>query len=253
MRITAIILAKNEDKKIEKAVKSLLFCDEVLVIDDESTDRTKELAEKAGANVLRHSKKSEFAGQRNWAMQQAKNEWILFVDADEEVSEELKKDILVLLSTNYQLPTTNSFAIPRRDFFWGHELRYGETKKARTVGIIRLMKKGSGVWTGVVHETFIPTGEVSKLNGFLNHFSHDSVSQFIHDINTYSSLRADELFSHGKTTNWIELIVFPFAKFIYTYFLLGGFLDGAPGFVYSFVMSFHSFLVRAKLLTKKYD
>lgn len=252
MKITAILLARNEEEKIEKAVKSLLFCDEVLVIDDESTDRTKEFAETAGAKVLQHAKKNAFAGQRNWAMQQAENEWILFVDADEEVTTELKEEIRLNVKT-LERSNVSAFYISRRDFFWGHELRFGETKKARTVGIIRLMKKGSGVWAGVVHETFIPTGKVKKLNGFLNHYSHDSVSQFIQDINVYSSLRADELFSQGKKTNWIEIIALPFAKFIYTYFLLGGFLDGAPGFVYSFVMSFHSFLVRAKLFTKKYD
>ena len=86
MKISAIILARNEGNKIAHAVQSLLFCDEVIVVDDESTDHTVQEAERAGAKVLSHSKVNEFAGQRNWAMTQAKNEWVFFVDADEVVS-----------------------------------------------------------------------------------------------------------------------------------------------------------------------
>jgi len=255
MKISAIILAKNEEQKIERAVKSLTFCDEVIVIDDESTDNTIDIAIKAGAIVFRHSKKNEFAGQRNWAMEQAKNEWILFIDADEVVGENLKQEIVSLPSTNLQSPISNLpvfYAIPRRDFFWNSELKQGETKKTRKEGIVRLIKKGSGVWTGAVHETFTSIGLVGKLSTFLDHYSHDSLSTFVQDINVYSTLRAEELAKEGKKINPLELIVIPFGKFFYTYFILLGFLDGPAGFVYSFVMSFHSFLVRAKLISKQY-
>jgi len=251
MKISAIILARNEENKIAKSVNSLLFCDEVLVVDDESTDNTAQVAEKAGAKVHIHSKHNEFAGQRNWAMQQAKNEWILFIDADEEVSKELKNEILSLLTTNYKL-TPTAYLLPRRDYFWDQELKYGEVWKARSAGIIRLIKKGSGVWTGSVHETFTTAGLVGKLNEYLNHYSHDSISSFIQDINFYSTLRADELKNEGKHVSPLELIFVPLGKFIYTYFILLGFLDGPAGFVYSFVMSFHSFLVRAKVASQSY-
>lgn len=246
--ISAIILARNEEKKIGQTIKSLSFCDEVIVIDDESSDKTIEKANAAGAKVVEHSKKDEFAGQRNWAMEQAKNDWVLFVDADEEVTENLKEEIKkIKLDTNVV-----AYSIPRKDFFWETELKFGETRKARELGIVRLIRKGGGVWIGAVHETFISTGAVKKLNGYLNHNSHESLSSFIEDVNVYSSIRAEELAKIGKKFSLLELILFPFFKFIYTYFILGGFLDGAAGFVYSFVMSFHSFLVRAKLATKFY-
>lgn len=248
MKISAIILAKNEEQKIERAVRALSFCDEVIVIDDDSTDKTIDSAKKAGATVFAHSKKNEFAGQRNWAMEQARNEWVLYIDADEVVGENLKQEIISLPSTN--LPV--SYAIPRRDFFWNTELKHGETKKARNQGIVRLIKKGSGVWTGAVHETFTSSGSVGRLGAFLDHYSHDSLSSFIQDINIYSTLRAEELAREGKKISPIELIIIPFGKFFYTYFILLGFLDGPAGFVYSFVMSFHSFLVRAKLVSKQY-
>lgn len=248
MNITAIILANNEEKVIKKAIQSVSFCDEVLVIDDESSDSTGIIAKEAGATVLSHSLRNNFAEQRNWAMKQAKNEWILFVDADEEVSTNLKFKI-----GNLKLQgAVTAYAIPRRDFFWGHEMKYGETKQTRRKGIIRLVKKGSGTWTGVVHETFIPVGFVDRVDAFLDHHSHDSLSSFIHDVNIYSTIRAKELAAQGKQVSSLKLIFYPLGKFIYTYFLLGGFLDGPAGFVYSFVMSFHSFLVRTKLLTKSY-
>lgn len=245
MKISAIILTKNEEARIEKAIKSLSFCDEVIVIDDVSTDGTVELAKELGATVHIHEKNKTFSGQRNFAMDAARNEWVLFVDADEEVSEELKSEILRLKPD----ATAVGYALPRRDFFWEHEMKYGETKKVREQGIVRLMKKGSGVWVGLVHERFVSSRKAVRLNGFLNHYSHDSVTSFIEDVNNYSTIRSEELFKTGTKVSGSELILYPFGKFIYTYFLLCGFLDGPAGFVYSFIMSFHSFLVRAKLHT----
>ncbi len=248
MQITAIILAKNEESRIKEAIKTVSFCDEILVIDDESTDKTAELVQNAGAQFISHPKQNGFAGQRNWAMEQAKHDWILFIDADEEIPEELRKEIGHIVKQK-QLEISSYF-IPRRDFFWQHEMKYGETKKARTLGILRLMKKGSGVWMGSVHEIFLAAGKTGALTGFINHTSHTSLEDFIEDVNVYSTMRAEELYKQEKHVSILEIIFFPFGKFIYTYFILGGFLDGAAGFVYSFVMSFHSFLVRAKLLVR---
>lgn len=246
MRLTAIILAKNEESRIKEAIHTVSFCDDILVVDDESTDKTNEIVKKAGARFLTHPKNNEFAGQRNWAMEQAKYNWILFIDADEVVSEDLRAEIEHILKQKQSEIT--SYFIPRRDFFWNHEMKYGETKKARTTGIVRLMEKGSGIWVGSVHEVFLPAGKTGTLKGYINHTSHTSLADFIEDVNVYSTMRAEELQKQGKRATVFELIFYPFGKFIYTYFLLGGFLDGAAGFVYSFVMSFHSFLVRAKLL-----
>ncbi|MCX6730292.1 MAG: glycosyltransferase family 2 protein [Candidatus Roizmanbacteria bacterium] len=245
--ISAIIIAKNEEKKIAQAVRSLSFCSEILVVNDESSDETEKRAQEAGAQVVTKAK-VDFAEQRNWAMSQAKNEWVLFIDADEEVTNELQTEIAKLQSED----TVVAYSLPRRDFFWDTELKFGETQKARNTGIIRLMKKGSGSWVGAVHEVFVPTGEVKKLSGYINHNSHESLSSFIQDVNEYSTIRANELEKQGKKFSLLELIFLPFVKFIYTYFILGGLFDGAAGFVYSFVMSFHSFLVRAKLATKLY-
>jgi hypothetical protein len=140
-----------------------------------------------------------------------------------------------------------AYYIRRRDFFLGKELRFGETQKVRNKGIIRLVKKNSGEWMGNVHEVFYTAARTSLMDGYITHYPHPSVKDFLNDINTYSSLRAKELYNHGKKTSILEIILYPFAKFLLNYFLYLGFLDGAIGFMYAFIMSFHSFLVRAKL------
>ncbi|MEK7079437.1 MAG: glycosyltransferase family 2 protein [Patescibacteria group bacterium] len=250
MKISAIILTKNEEKNIERAIKSVAFCDEIIIVDDLSSDNTLENAQitndkyqiKSKFQILKHESKGDFAAQRNWAMEKAKNERVLFLDADEEVSEELKSEIIKIARNDI-----NAYYIKRRDFWWGRELKFGETAKTRNKGIIRLVKKGSGKWKGVVHEEFVTDLPVGQLRGFLNHNPHPTLKEFIHDINLYSSIRARELQKQGKKGNILPVLLYPPAKFFLTFFIYLGFLDGAAGFAYAFLMSFHSFLVRAKL------
>lgn len=243
--LTCVILAKNEEKTIEKAIKSAEFADEILVVDDDSTDNTATLALKAGATILTHSLNGNFADQRNYAQEKAAGEWVLFLDADEEVMPELKKSILEI--TKIENNKISAYYIKRRDRLWGRELTHGEVEKAYNKGIIRLVKKNSGKWEGTVHEEYKPNGQTGQLSGYINHTPHQSIKEFLEDVNTYSTLRAQELYHAHKKTNALEILFFPILKFKYTYFLKLGFLDGPEGFIYSFMMSFHSFLVRAKL------
>lgn len=242
--LTTVILTKNEEKDIERAVKSVSFSDEIIVIDDNSTDATVQIAKKLGCRVVTRALEDDFAGQRNYAIKEAKGEWILFLDSDEEVSPALKSEIGEVLKNDlhHQL-----FYIKRRDEFWGKQLRHGELEKAYSTGFIRLLKKDSGVWKNKVHEVFVTTNSVGRLNNFMYHKPHKNVTEFISSVNYYSTIRAQELYKTGKRTNIFEIVFYPFFKFIYTYFFKTGFLDGPAGFVYSFLMSFHSFLVRAKL------
>lgn len=246
VKLSAIVLAKNEESSIEKCLHSLKLCDEVLVIDDHSSDRTAEIAKKCGAEVFKHDMKSDFAAQRNFGASKARGEWLLYVDADEVVSEELAKEIYSVLHSK-ESPSNDSYYIRRRDVFWNHELRYGETMKARNKGIIRMMKKESGAWHGTVHEEFIPVSKPGTLQAHMLHYPHQSIRIFLREINLYSSQRAREMLKKHSTVNTFQLIAYPMGKFLLTYFIYLGFLDGAAGFAYSFLMSFHSFMVRAKL------
>ncbi len=261
MKISAIVLTKNEEKNIERCLKSLDFCDEIIVVDDYSGDKTVEIVHKVNVGVghdrpvykiFEKHLSNDFASQRNFGLSKVSNDWILFVDADEEVARELMNEIN-RLDPRLHGDDANAYFIKRRDYFWNQELKFGEVKKVRNLGIVRLVKKNSGTWMGTVHEAFHTANKVSQINGFLNHYPHPTLKEFINDINYYSSIRAEELFNRGVKTNIFEIIFFPFGKFIYNYFLNFGFLDGPAGFTYAFMMSFHSFLVRAKLyqLTNK--
>lgn len=250
MKISAVILTKNEEKNIERCFKSLKFVDEIVIIDDYSTDNTKNQIlkiknknDKLNIKIFERKLNNDFASQRNFGMSKAENEWVFFVDADETVTPELKQEIMRLDT----LRVTNAYSIKRRDYFWEKELKYGETKRARNQGIVRLVKKDSGKWMGSVHEVFYTANKIGVLDSYLNHYPHPTLKEFINDINYYSSIRAEELYNQGVKTNIFQIIFYPLIKFKYNYFIQLGFLDGPTGFVYSFMMSFHSFLVRSKL------
>jgi len=265
--LSAVVLTKNEEKNIERCLESLDFVDEIVVVDDYSTDKTldkvksQKLKVKNGSQnqvrlgqklkVFQRKLKGDFAGQRNFGLEKASGEWVLFLDADEEITDELKKEIKEMIRyATLERDDLIGFYIKRRDFFWSREVRFGELLKVRSKGLIRLIRKKYGKWQGKIHEE-LEIGnrklEIGKLKNFINHYPHLTVKEFLEEVNFYSTLRAQELFSHGKRTNIFQIIFFPFFKFILTYFIYLGFLDGTVGFVYSFMMSFHSFLVRAKL------
>ncbi|PIV09300.1 hypothetical protein COS31_03525 [Candidatus Roizmanbacteria bacterium CG02_land_8_20_14_3_00_36_15] len=252
MKISAVILTKNEETNIERCLKTVDFCDEIVIVDDFSEDKTVEIAHKVlnaqkVYKVLQRRLNGNFSSQRNFGMEKTNGDWILFVDADETIPDELKKEIKQLLSSDPETKDYTAYYIKRRDFFWGRELKFGEIRKARARGVIRLVKRNSGYWVGNVHEEFKTIGFVTKLTNFINHYPHPTLKEFIEDINFYSSLRAEELYQSGKKFCLGEAILLPFSKFILTYFIYGGFLDEVPGFTYAFLMSLHSFLVRAKL------
>jgi glycosyltransferase involved in cell wall biosynthesis len=252
MKITVVILTKNEEKNIGRCLKSLNFCDEIIIMDDYSTDKTVQQVHKV-CKVIKFMKYSiyhrklnnDFANQRNFGLKKSANELVLFIDADEEVSKELKDSILK--NAEYLNFHFQAYSIKRRDFFWNHELKYGEVKKVRKQGIIRLVHKNSGNWMGSVHEIFHTANKITRIKGYLNHYPHSTLKAFIEEVNFYSTIRAEELFNHEIKTNAFQIIFFPIFKFVYNYFINFGFLDGSAGFTYAFMMSFHSFLVRAKL------
>lgn len=257
MKISAVVLTKNEEKNIERCLKSLDFCDEIIIVDDYSTDSTYKqiLNFKHHDNQLKikifKRKLDSFAHQRNFAQERASGDWILFVDADEEISSLLKKEIVEIKNKNI-VDKFVAFHIKRRDFFWGREVKYGEVKEIRQKGLIRLVEKNKGTWIGDVHEQINLINinsnlKVGRLKNYINHYPHQTLKEFLKTINLYSSLRAKELYFRGVKPNIFQLIFYPLGKFLLTYFIYFGFLDGVVGFVYSFMMSFHSFLVRAKL------
>jgi len=272
MKISVVVLTKNEEKNIERCLKSLDFCDEIIIVDDFSQDKTlnevykvKKFIKFKSLKVFQRHLNGDFASQRNFGMEKARGEWVLFVDADEEISDKLQKEIIETVYHKFQIPNSKSeiqnskqnteneikaYYIKRRDWWWGRELRFGEVRKIRKKGLLRLVKKDTGRWQGKVHEEFQIKNfqfKAGRLKNYLNHYPHSTLKEFLAEVNFYSTLRAKELFRAGKKISLWEIIFYPLAKFILNYFFYWGFLDGPSGFAYAFLMSFHSFLVRAKL------
>ncbi len=245
--ISVVILTRNEEKNIEKCIQALGFAKEIVVVDDYSQDKTLDIIEKLRKKdpriqIFQRRLQDNFATQRNFGLEKATGEWIFFVDADEIVSQSLASEII---STLYQVPQpSRGFQIQRIDTMWGKRLLHGETGDIK---LTRIARKDAGIWEGAVHEVWNITGPIGILKYSLYHYPHPTVSEFLKEINYYSTLRSQQLYDQKKKTSWWEIIAYPRGKFIVNYFLKRGFLDGTPGFISAMLMSFHSFLVRGKL------
>ena len=238
--VSAIILSHNDEDSIGKTIRSLSWCDEILVVDDYSVDRTVTLAKEEGALVFTRHLSGDFAAQRNFALEKAKREWVLFVDSDEIVSDELQNEIRSAVKNNDVV----GYYVKRQDFLFGRPLTHGETAN---VMLLRLAKKNAGVWRRPVHEVWVVHGTVGYLSRPLMHYPHPNVAQFLDEINRYSSLNAEYLYSSGVKPSLWQIIAYLKAKFLVNYIWRMGFLDGTPGVLVALMMSFHSFLTRAKL------
>lgn len=240
--ISAVVLTKNEERNLERCLGSLSWCEEIIIVDDFSSDKTVEIAKKFKAVVIQRKLDADFSGQRNFGLKRAKNEWVFFVDADEVVLPDLAQEISSHLKS-VSLSVVG-FKINRRDFFGGKWLKYGESGDSRP---LRLARKNAGSWKGKVHEIWSIDGEVENLKNYLEHYPHQTIGEFLEDVNFYSSLRSQELFEAKQPAGIFEIIIYPLGKFFENYFIRLGFLDGEPGIIYALMMSLHSFLVRAKL------
>lgn len=241
MKISAVVLTKNRKDIIANCLKQIKFCDEIIVVDDDSTDNTVEIATSLGAKVFRRSLNDDFSSQRNFGLSKAKYEWVLFVDSDEIVNTNLSEEIKDKINNKSNI---NAYKIIRRNVFMGRVLKHSEAGKNK---LLRLAKKNFGKWERCVHETWEGTGEVGVLTNPLYHNYFFSLNSFIKRLNYYSGIHAKENKKEGKRSSIFKIIFFPIFKFIRNYIFKQGFRDGTHGFVNSLLMSFHSFLSWSKL------
>lgn len=240
--VSVVILAKNEEEAIKDCLESVAWADEKIVIDDFSEDKTAEIAKKLGATVYKHPLQNDFAQQRNFGLDKANGDWVLFLDADERVSHSLQYEINTAIHDSLNI--IQGYYLKRLDTMWGKQLTHGEIG---SIMLLRLARKNSGRWKGKVHEVWEVKGKKDKLANPLDHFPHQSIRDFLREINYYSTLRAQELHKKKKKSNSFQIVAFPVGKFISNYLFRLGFLDGIPGLLIAVMMSFHSFLVRGKL------
>lgn len=240
-KISAVVSAYNEEDKIENCLKSLSWCDEIILIDNESQDRTAEIAKKAGAVVLKRSNNPMLNLNKNFGFEKAKNEWILNLDADEQVSQGLEKEI-EKISQNINL---TAFKIPRQNIIFGKWIRHSLWWPDYQ---IRLFKKGSAKFPcRHVHELLSVKGEIGILENFLIHHNYNTVSQFVQKMDKiYTDNEAQYLLAQGKELTWKDAIWLPANDFFKTFFLQKGYRDGLHGLVLSLLQSFYSLIIFAK-------
>jgi glycosyltransferase involved in cell wall biosynthesis len=240
MKITATIITVNEERNIARAVESLRCCDEILILDSGSTDRTVELAGKLGARVIEAGWRG-FAGQKNWAAEQAANDWILSLDADEALSESLEAEILALKKAG---PRFDGYTMPRMANYLGRWILHSGWYPDRKV---RLYLRSKAKWVGdYVHESVHVDGKVGHLESNILHFTCESLSEHVKTMDRYTTLAAQELVARKETVPLGRLLFHPLGTFVKSYFIQRGFQDGLEGLIIAYMAAFYTFLKYSK-------
>lgn len=240
MKISATIITCNEERNLPRAIESLRCCDEILIVDSGSTDRTVEIAQKFGARVLEANWRG-YAGQKNYASDQATYDWILSIDADEALSEDLEAEIWQLKKNG---PDCDAFTVPRLAQYLGRWILYSGWYPDRK---IRLFDRTKARWVGdYVHESVISTGRVGQLQGNLLHYTCGSLSEHLKTMDRYTTLAAEEIAARKKPVRLSHLLFDPPWTFFKTYILQRGFLDGIEGLAIAYMAALYTFLKYAK-------
>lgn len=238
--ISATIITLNEEENIKKAIESLDgLVDEIIVVDCGSKDKTLAFAKELGATVFIREF-DNFASQKNWAAMKAQNEWILSLDADEIISDQLAEEIKIAIKNE----DFSGYLIPRRNFILGAEIKHSRWSPDVHIW---LWRKDKGRWMGDVHEEVKVFGKVGLLKGSKIHNSHKSVSEFMEANDQYSNLEAQILFKKGISFSFWKMIKLMLFEFLVRFFYKRGFLDGWRGFVLSYLMAIYQLMVAIKL------
>ena len=240
-KLTVIIPTLNEESNVQRALDSAFFADEIIVIDSFSSDKTVEIVIDNKAKLIQRQF-DDFSSQKNYAIRKATNDWIFLLDADEEITDELRESICFNLHSNEK---HKGFILKRRTFMEGRRLYFGGFDNK----IARLFHKSESFYKGIVHETIQIDGSLGKLKGNLNHYTFRSMNQFKAKIEYYAKLKALELYSNQKKVTLYHQFMKPMLRFFIHYFFKLGFLNGYRGFQFSYILSYGVWK-RFKLLKK---
>jgi glycosyltransferase involved in cell wall biosynthesis len=240
MKISATIITFNEERNIARAIESLRCADEVIVVDSGSTDRTAEIAGKFGARVIEHPWPG-FAVQKNYAAEQAANDWILSIDADEALSEGLEAEIWQLKKNG---PRCDAYSMPRLAQYLGRWILHSGWYPDRK---IRLYDRNKGKWAGdFVHESVVVRGAVGAFESNLLHFTCQSLSEHLRTMDRYTTLAAEQLVATKVRIGISRLLFDPLWTFVRTYCFKRGYLDGTEGLAIAWMGALYQFLKYAK-------
>jgi glycosyltransferase involved in cell wall biosynthesis len=229
--MSACIITLNEADRIEACLDSLAFCDDIVIVDSHSTDATRDLAAARGARVVVH----DFTGyraQKDFAVQSARHDWVLCLDADERVTPTLRASIQAAQAANFAVAAGYRFA--RATEYFGAFLRHGNAYPDR---VLRLFDRRRGGWRGMreIHEHVSVDGPVATLAGDLEHHAYRSLSDQLNRLQRYARLMAEHMHAQHRRAHLWNMLLNPFWRFVRGYLLRLGFLDGWRGLVYAWI------------------
>ncbi len=239
--LSAVLITRNAASQLDACLASLAFADEILIVDSSSTDGTREIAARRGARVL-EKEWLGFGRQKQYAVDEAKHDWVLCLDADEQVSAELAASIAAALAA----PASPVYRMARCNRFLGRWLRHGEGYPDWST---RLFDRRKARWSDdPVHEKVLYAVTPGMLQGDLLHESAESLEQYLDKQNRYTTLAAKQLCEQGRDAGIANLLFSPLVRFVKFYFFHLGFLDGAAGLVHISIGCMNSFMKYAKLI-----
>jgi glycosyltransferase involved in cell wall biosynthesis len=238
--ISAAIITYNEERNIARVIESLRCCDEILVLDSGSNDRTVEVATRLGARVVEASWHG-YAAQKNIAASLVQHDWVLSLDADESLSEALEAEIWQIKKNG---PQFDGYTMPRLAQYLGRWILHSGWYPDRKV---RLFDRRKAKWVGeFVHETVRVEGRVGHLKSNLLHFTCDSLSEHVRSMDRYTTLAAQEIASRDENVSFRTLLLNPTWTFFRTYVLKLGFMDGPEGLAIAYMAAFYNFVKYSK-------
>lgn len=241
--LTLLIPTKNEADNIESCINSAKdICNEIIVVDSYSQDNTTELATNLGAKIyLREF--DNFSNQKNWAIEKAQNQWILLLDADEQLTADLKQEIIQLITTN-AIENHNAYWVYRENWFFDQPIRYGGYQNDK---VIRLFKRDSCTYTNHVHEKLQVEGSTGFLKNKLYHNTYKGFDFHIAKLGNYATLQALDYDKKIKNIGFYHLIAKPAFRFFKHYVIKKGYKDGVPGIILACLGAYATFLRFVKL------
>ena len=240
LALTLVVITRDAGASLAECLNSARFASQTIVVDSGSGDDTAQIAKSCGAQIIEQAWLG-FGPQKNFAVAQAANDWVLCLDADEFVSPQLA----LAIQSAMQRSEFNAYEMPRRNRFLGKWLAHGEGYPDWN---LRLFDRRHARWSDeIVHERVQADGRVGRLSGDLMHTSGESLESYLAKQNRYTTLQAERLFARGERFSAARLVVSPIVRFVRFYFLRAGFLDGVAGLVHISIGCFNSFSKYAKL------
>ncbi|MCH7641626.1 glycosyltransferase family 2 protein [Patescibacteria group bacterium] len=248
-KLSVTVITLNEEKDLKRCLESVRdLADEIVVVDSGSMDKTVEIARKYGAKIY-DREFDNYSNQKNYAIEKAKGDWILSMDADEEIPPKLAKEIKSKVKS--QRSKVNAYSMPRRNIILGKFIKYSRWQPEFERHVVWLFRKGRGKWVGDVHETVELDGEVGRLENAKVHYQYETVSEFMDMMDRYSELDAGQRVKNGVKFSYFRLFFDPIYNFLVRYFYRLGFLDGWRGFILSYLMAVYHLELWVKIWGRK--